>query len=168
MSQSMIKQALTKGSTEEDQAVVDLTLIAFYYLLRVGEYTLKGTRNSSKQRQQFKLKDVTFFRPGRGGRLRQLPPNASAEEIMLADSCTLKLDNQKNQWKGVCVNHQANGDVIFCPVRALGRRYLHLRRHCGGDWKIYLSVYFEKDGLRRDVNNNDISKALKVAATMLD
>ena len=87
---------------------------------------------------------------------------------MLADSCTLKLDNQKNGWKGVCVNHQANGDVIFCPVRALGRRYLHLRRHCGGDWKIYLSAYFEKDGLRRDVNNNYISKALKVAATMLD
>ena len=164
----LVKQALTKGSTEKEQAVADLTLIAFYYLLRVEEYTVKGTCNSSKQTQQFKLKDVTFFRRGRGGRLRQLPPNASTEEIMTADSCTLKLDNQKNGWKGVCVNHHANGDVIFCPVQALGRRYLHLRKHHKGDWKIYLSAYFEEDGLRRDVTNSDISKAIKVAATMLD
>ena len=27
------------------QTVGDLTLIAFYYLLRVGEYTIKGSRN---------------------------------------------------------------------------------------------------------------------------
>jgi hypothetical protein len=44
------------------QAVGDLTLIAFYYLLRVGEYTVKGTRNESKQMVQFKLEDNTFFR----------------------------------------------------------------------------------------------------------
>ena len=100
--------------------------------------------------------------------MRQLPPNASAEDIMTADSCTLKLDNQKNGWEGVCVNHHANGDAIFCPVRALARRYLHLRQHCKGDWKIYLSAYFERDGVRRDVTNLDISKAIKVAATMLD
>ena len=38
-----------------------LTLIAFYYLLRVGEYTVKGRRNASKQTEQFECKDVTFF-----------------------------------------------------------------------------------------------------------
>jgi hypothetical protein len=120
----LVRQAIAKGSTEKEQAIADLTLIAFYYLLRVGEYTVKGAWNSSKQTQQFKLKDLTFFRRVRGGRLWQLPSNASAEE-MAADSCTLKLDNQKNGWKGICVNHHANGDAIFCPVRALAQRYLH-------------------------------------------
>jgi hypothetical protein len=42
-------------------AIGDLTLIAFYYLLRVSKYTTKGSQNSSKQTVQFKLKDVTFF-----------------------------------------------------------------------------------------------------------
>ena len=37
------------SSTTLGKAVGDLTLIVFYYLLRVGEYTVKGTRNGSKQ-----------------------------------------------------------------------------------------------------------------------
>ena len=32
----------------------------------------------------------------------------------------MKLDNQKNGWKGVCVYHEANGKEFLCPVRALG------------------------------------------------
>ena len=39
-------------------------MIAFYYLLRVGEYTVKGTGqqdSGATQTQQFKMKDVTFF-----------------------------------------------------------------------------------------------------------
>ena len=37
-----------KDATELVKAVVDLTLIAFYYLFRVGEYTIKGSRNNTK------------------------------------------------------------------------------------------------------------------------
>jgi len=39
-------------------------------LLRIGEYTVKGTRNESKQTQQFKMEDVTFFRRNEMGQLR--------------------------------------------------------------------------------------------------
>ena len=42
---------------------------------------------------------------------------------------TLKLDNQKNGWKGVCINHEHNGDAILCAIRVLGRRYMHIRKH---------------------------------------
>ena len=49
------------SGTTLGKAVGDLTLIAFYYLLRMGEYTVKGTRNESKRMVQFKLEDVTFF-----------------------------------------------------------------------------------------------------------
>jgi hypothetical protein len=37
-------------------------MIAFYYLLQVGEYTVKGSRNNTKQTVQFKYEDVTFFK----------------------------------------------------------------------------------------------------------
>ena len=50
-----------KTATPLEAAVGDFPLIAFYYLLQVGEYTTKSSQNSSKQTVQFKLKDVTFF-----------------------------------------------------------------------------------------------------------
>jgi hypothetical protein len=77
-----------------------LALIAFYYLLQIGEYTVKGKQNNTKQTVQFKLKDVKFFKKHKAGTLVCLPNNASPILMMIADSATLKLDNQKNGWKG--------------------------------------------------------------------
>ena len=42
-------RGLRASATERDRAVGDLTLIAFYYLLWIGEYTIKGNRNETKQ-----------------------------------------------------------------------------------------------------------------------
>ena len=52
----------------------DLVMVVFYYLLQIGEYTVKGTRNETKQTMQFKLEDVTFFKKNReGSKLHCLP-----------------------------------------------------------------------------------------------
>lgn len=48
------------NATALDQAIGDLTLIAFYYLLRIGEYTIKGTRNETKQTCNLNLKTSPF------------------------------------------------------------------------------------------------------------
>ena len=56
-------------ATPLDQAIRDLALIAFYYLLRIGEYTSKGRRNESKQTVQFKFEDITFFKKNWSGDL---------------------------------------------------------------------------------------------------
>ena len=45
---------LEEGATELTKAVGDLSLMAFYFLLRVGEYTIKGRRNESKKTVQKK------------------------------------------------------------------------------------------------------------------
>ena len=82
------------------QAVGDLSLIAFYYLLRIGDYTVKRQHDRSnrakKQTIQFKLEDVTFFKTDKNRILRCLPRNAPHSLIRTAESATLKLDNQKN------------------------------------------------------------------------
>ncbi len=78
----------------------------------------------------------------------------------------MKVDNQKNGWKGVCVYQETNGDIIFCPVRALGRRYVHLRAN-GAMEKTILSAYYH-EGKRFDVSANHVSLALKMAATALE
>ena len=126
----LVELAYKREENAFAQATADLAMIAFYYLLRIGEYTLKNRKakgkKNAKRTVQFKLEDVSFFHRDRKGVLRQLPRNASEELIMTAESATLKLDNQKNGWKGVCVYQEANGEAYFCPVRALGRRFLHI------------------------------------------
>ena len=76
---------------------------------------------------QFKLEDTMLFRQDAKGNLRQLPRNALDEEILSADGATLKLDNQKNGWKGVCVYQEHNVDEKFRPVMALGRWFVSIR-----------------------------------------
>jgi len=154
------------GATEVEKAVGDQSLIAFYYLLRVGEYTIKGSRNETKQTVQFKMEDLTFFKKDMMGLLRKLPRNSSDDEIMTADSATLKLDNQKNGWKGVCVHQEANGELIFCPFRTLGRRYIHIRNNVASQ-KCQLSAYFVGN-TRYDVTAENMSRALKCAAEALE
>ena len=77
------------------------------------------------------------------GQLKPLSKFASDEEIMLADSATLKLDNQKNGWKVVCVHQHANGRKFVCIVRAIGCRYCYIRQASDGDCKIWLSEYWD-------------------------
>ena len=153
------------GGTPHSQAIGDLALIAFYYLLRIGEYTIKSKRNNTKQTVQFKLEDVRFFKQNNAGILTCLPNNAPPSLLLTADSATLKLDNQKNGWKGVCVHQEANGEVFKCPVRALARRVIHLRGHHATS-KVFLSTFFQ-NGARYDVCGEDISKGLKMAAAIL-
>jgi hypothetical protein len=69
----LVSMAYNGSSTDKDKAVADLTMTAFYYLLRVGEYTVKRTQNFTKQTVQFKYVDVTFFRMNNRGQLRCLP-----------------------------------------------------------------------------------------------
>ncbi len=53
--------SLRPTATVRDQVTTDLILVAFYYLLRVGEYMMKSTQNNAKRTVQFRLQDVTFF-----------------------------------------------------------------------------------------------------------
>jgi hypothetical protein len=141
-------------------------MIVFYCLLHIGKYTTKRTRNNSKQKEEFKLGDITFFRKDAQGNLRCLPHDAHADLIESADGATMKLDNQKNGWKGVCVYQQANGDPVDCPVRALGQRYVPLCLH-GATNRTIISAYYY-GSKRFDVTAEHISTVLKMAARALE
>ena len=116
----LVKTGMDCTATRLTKAVGGLSLIAFYDLLRVGEYTTKRSRNSTKQTKLFKLEDVQFFESTEKGKLRHLAQTAPDARIMAAASATLKLDNSKNGWKGVCVHQEANGEEHMCCVRVLG------------------------------------------------
>jgi hypothetical protein len=60
--EKMPSWGLTKGAPDLELALWDPGLIAMYYLLRAGDYTVKKYTNETKQTEQFKMKDVTFFK----------------------------------------------------------------------------------------------------------
>jgi hypothetical protein len=66
------------------------------------------------------MEDVNFFAKDRRGWLQCLPCDASDDNIGAAAGTALKLDNQKNRWKGVSIYHETNGDPTFCPIKAIG------------------------------------------------
>jgi hypothetical protein len=114
------------------------------------------------------MRDVVHFGLDSYGKLKQLPRDASDEEILEAQCTTLRLNNQKNGWRNVCVNHHLNGDDIFSPVRSIGRRYIHIRKHMKGNWNTPLSAVWDEQGKRMDVTDKIIRRALKLAAKVLE
>jgi len=114
---------------------------------------------------QFKYEDVTFFKKNTSGQLWCLSRHAPAHLIATADGATMKLDNQKNGWKGVCVYQETNREDYLCPVRVLGCHFLHIRKH-GGLAKTFFSSYWTA-GTQADVTAENISRALKSAVMEL-
>ena len=120
-------KGLEKESTDHEQAVDDLSLIAFYFLLRIGEYTMMY---DNKQTRQFRLRDIVFFKKDKGGNLRQLVKKSTDKEIVVSEGATIRLVNNKIGHKNACI-HREKWEPYLNPVRSLGSRYFRLRRNMG-------------------------------------
>ena len=155
--------AYRPGTSEAEKAVGDLVVIAYYYLLRVGEYTTKSRRKLKTRTRQFRLKDVTFYKRGLNGVMQALPANASESDVMTADAAMLRISNQKNGHKGQCVHTWANKDSPKdCPIRALGRRAIHVRKHSRQGGALLCSFWDEVG--HGHVTSEMISYGVKYAA----
>ena len=80
----------------------------------------------------------------------------------------MKLDNQKNGWKGGCVYQEANVDPLNCPVKALGRLYLHIRVNGTTKTKTTIILSYFDEGRRYSVTSNHLSAALELTAGTLE
>ena len=153
-------------ATAKDRRTGDLILIAFYYLLRVGEYTCRWRKKRprrTKKTVNFRLCDVAFFKKNEEGILQRLSPNVEPAARLQADGATLRLTNQKNGWKNVCVHQQKNKHGKWCPVRALARVVNDLLTFTR-DGEEYLSAFKNEKGEIQQVIPGDITKMLKAAA----
>jgi hypothetical protein len=77
-------------------------------------------RNVQTRTEQFRVQDVTFWHNG-----LVLPNTSPLAQLLLAESVTLYLDNQKNGQRGATVHHTAC-PTWLCPVKALARRVASL------------------------------------------
>jgi hypothetical protein len=102
------------AASDKLRAAADLVTTAFFFLLRVGEYTLSKKRGRTVP---FRVQDVSFRR--QDGSV--IPNTAPLDQLMAAASVTLFLENQKNGQRGATILHTAC-PTWFCPVKALARR----------------------------------------------
>jgi hypothetical protein len=118
---STIRQIATKYTfSAHHKAVVGLVVIAFFYLLRVGEYTT-SSREHEKRTVPLRKCDVRLWKDG-----NLLDHELERRDLLTADSATISIANTKNGTKGAVVHHDAIGGAI-CPVAALARRIANLR-----------------------------------------
>jgi hypothetical protein len=99
-------------------AASDMIIIAFFFLLRPGEYT-------DNDGDPFRLEDVQLFI----GDTRLPLMTAPESELRLARFASLTFTTQKNGVRGEVIGLACSGDPYLCPVQAIIRRVLYLRRH---------------------------------------
>ena len=97
-----------------------LIVLAFFFLLRVGEYTRTGNRQT--RTVPLRKSDVVLWRCG-----HRLSSEAPLNTLLSADGATICLENQKNGYRGCTLHHEASGELRLCPVRALARLLYHMR-----------------------------------------
>lgn len=102
------------------QAVGDMIIIAFFFLLRPGEYTDTATSDTTP----FALNDVQLT----VGDMRLNLQLASDAELLCATSGSLTFTTQKNGIPNEVIRLGRSGDPFICPVAAIARRVIHLRR----------------------------------------
>jgi len=147
------------------QAAGDLTVVAFYFLLRSGEYTKprKVKRNGKMVRAtrtvQFRVQDVGFWKNG-----RILPRHSPLELLLTADAATMKISNQKNGRTGQTLHQESTGPTG--AVAALAKRVHHILSNGGTEDQLICDV-FENDKWS-SVQSSEIVSAVRTAAKALN
>jgi hypothetical protein len=104
------------------QCTADMIQIAFFYLLRPGEYSISSSR-SDTQSTPFTLGSVQLSIAN----TRLCLTTSTDAQLLSATFSSLTFDNQKNGIRGEVIGLSTSGDPVVCPVRALARRVIHLR-----------------------------------------
>ena len=136
-------------------AVSDLVTIAFFFLLRVGEYTLPSPSRDKRTIPLCRC-DVRLWRKG-----VVLPHTSNLATLLLADSATICIANTKNGTKGAVIHHEAFAGPI-CPVAAIARRIANVQRgpHTGT-----IDTVYDRSGGTSRVSDRDIGTAVRWGAT---
>ena len=148
------------------QAQGDLSVTAFFYLLRVGEYT-KPKQSKTKHRLrttrtvQFQVANVGFFKKG-----KIMSRHNPLHILLTADSCTLKITNQKNGRMGETI-HQHATNKHLCPVKAMARRVNHILQSGGKGNNLICDVYNESSTTWDQISPTNMIKHLRTAVTNL-
>ena len=143
-------------NTDKSRCLRDVMWMAFFFLMRPGEYT----KPSSQDAAPFRFCDVHLHIGDRRLNLYEAP----ASELLCATLVTLTFTTQKNANRGEVVGHGPNDHLVANPVRAVARRLAHLRQH-GADLTELLCAYWSGATFRY-VTSADLTALLRQAAAV--
>ena len=138
------------------QAVADMIGLAFFFLLRPGEYT-----DSPSDTSPFSFPDVQMWI----GMQRLDLPTASTAQLHNATFFSLTFRNQKNSVRGEVIGLLHSNDPLLSPTRIIARRILHLCSHYAPDNAPLACVYSHQR--HSAIKPNDITSALQATVTYL-
>jgi hypothetical protein len=142
-----------------------LTLIAFYFFLRVGEYTQPryvvkgGVKVHATRTRHFTVGNVGLFKQN-----TLIPLNAPLEVLLTATSATLKISNQKNGRMGDTIHQEAIKDT-HCCMKALAYQIHHIISHKGTEDTLLCAYWANEEW--NTVQANHIVHAVRTATKML-
>ena len=142
-------------------AAGDLTIIAFYFLLRSGEYTKpRRIRRNGKwvratRTKQFQVGDIGFWKNG-----HILPRHSPLSTLITADAATMKISNQKNGRTGQTIHHESTGPKG--AVAALARQVAHILNNGGTESTLICEVY--ANNCWASVESSNIVALVRLAA----
>lgn len=137
----------------------DMIIIAFFFLMRPGEYC----SSQSEYHAPFRMCDVELFI----GQRRLNLYTASEQELLGATFCKLTFSTQKNSVRGEQIGHGSANDPLFCPVRAVARRVLHIRQH-SADTTTPMGHYYRSIGGKPSmISSGTVTTHLKTSASLL-
>jgi hypothetical protein len=145
--------ALTFFATQSRRlhVVADLVVLAFFFLLRVGEYT-----PSSQSRRTIPLAE-TDVKLWRG--IVEISHDSTLEELLTADGVTICLQNQKNGHKNALLHHYSSRDAVLDPVKSVAR-LVHSARACARGTS--LGTFHNDDGRRQSVSADEIRATIRL------
>ena len=145
------------SNDQELQAVADMIIITFFFLLRPGEYT--GKKSDSAP---FRPSYVTFS----FGRTIFDTATDTDNKLAVATFVMLIFTTQKNVVQGEKIGYGATGDPLLCPKEALRRRVTHLRKQ-GAPANTPLTRFKTPRGRWTNVTPTMITAHLKASVNLL-
>jgi hypothetical protein len=137
-------------------AIADMICIAFFFLLRPGEYTVAPSENTPFCLTDVKLKigsqPIDLF-------------TAPEATILSATFATLEFTTQKNAVRGEVIGHGKSGSSTFWSVKSLARRVLH-PNHYGAPPETPLAPFFAGSRFK-PIKPSNISDNLRTAVSVL-
>jgi hypothetical protein len=145
-------------ATAHTQAVADMICLAFFFLLRPGEYT--GTPSDTTP---FTLQDVQCWIGQQCYQAAHIP----VDELPRVTFITLTLTTQKNGVRGEVIGLSRSGNPVLCPVAVITRRVAHLRHHHAPPMQPLASYYENGSPTIHLIKPADITTALRLSTTII-
>ena len=150
-----------------------LVLVAFYFLLRVGEYTKprfvirNGKKVPATRTRQFVVGNIGFFKNG-----VVIPRTSPLNRLLTADLAVMKISNQKNGRMGQTIT-QHSTETTACPVSALAHIVHNIISNGGNEDTLLCSVWDRKIWVDIEAHHiikmvRDTTKKLKLHHQAID